>query len=238
MRHRDLSDIADVIHALQAEFDGWGVAGWTGRDLEPYLNRSERFNPLNGDERAEGHGYDGPWHTRATRPMFGYSKYFLDGMHTLGVPQTKDPHAISGISKGPVATGAWNLQVSQKSDGTRSHTGSAYLSDEILQKRPNLQLVVNASTHHVHMVGNEGNFTATGVWIVQNSKSQFERSGNVRLILRLQRRCISSEQDMLSYPRVQSSPRRYCSDQGSGLLPCSRHSISKRRSTRQESADD
>ncbi len=193
-----------------AEFDDWKVKGWSGKDMRPYFDRSERHVPAPSSGELElraksqhksvekhasspdnGHGYDGLWHTRSTKPIFGLSEPFLDAATQLGVPRVDDSHTESSLSsslKGPVATGAWNVQLSQKPDGTRHSTAMAYMSDELLLQRSNLQLVVDAEVNHVHVEQDESNekggdrpWHAKGVWVFQRGKAYYIRAKSVIL---------------------------------------------------------
>ena len=61
-----------------ADFDSWGVPGYTGSDLEPFFKRSQAHSHGLRTERADVYGYEGPWATRDMPQLFGFSKPFVE----------------------------------------------------------------------------------------------------------------------------------------------------------------
>lgn len=130
---------------IAAELADWNVPGWGGKELKPYYDMSEKHHQLPGEDRVDGHGYDGPWHTRVKVPTWGFAQQFLNAADRLGLTKLSDLHHVppkTGKEKieGPQAVGAFVPQLVQMKDGSRHHTGRAYLGNTVLESRFNLHV--------------------------------------------------------------------------------------------------
>lgn len=128
-----------------AELADWNVPGWGGKELKPYYDMSEKHHPLPGQDRVDGHGYGGPWHTRVKVPTYSFAEKFLNAADRLGLPKLFDPHRVPSTDgndklEGPQAVGTFIPQLVQMEDGSRHHTGRAYLPNTVLESRPNLHV--------------------------------------------------------------------------------------------------
>lgn len=125
-----------------SDYDEWerlGNAGWSFKDVLPYMNKAEGFNANPRDARdvlpaadlAE-HNLSGPWKTgyshvsEATR---AWAKSFV----SLGLPWVRDFNTKAGM------VGAGVLQTFIDPYGQRSSTAVAYLTPEVV-RRPNLKI--------------------------------------------------------------------------------------------------
>ncbi|KAK0551258.1 hypothetical protein OC845_002268 [Tilletia horrida] len=161
------------------EFDSWECKGWSGAELDKYFVNSETCHaePEHG-RLAPSRGTSGPWHVRIPLPTLGFNAPLLTAMDRLGIARTVDPHAYKN-GEGPVSTGSWTTQTSQKADGTRHHAGFAYLSEDVLRDRANLKLCIDAGVERVHLEREDGILRAKGVWVTQKGKVYYARSKHI-----------------------------------------------------------
>ena len=108
------------------DYDGWGVPGWGYRDLLPYFVKAEKQLQVSDLERHE------------------LCDAFIDAAASLGVPRNDD---FNGERQ--EGTGYYRATAHR---GRRRSTATAYLREA--EKRPNLQVEVNALVTKVLFEGN------------------------------------------------------------------------------------
>ena len=112
------------IRGNAADYDGWGVPGWTFDDLLPYFKLAE------DNERGEDehHGAGGPLPVGEGRSRNPLAQAFIDAAHTCGHPLNED-------FNGPAQDGVGWYQLTQRG-GARASAAVAYLHP--VADRPNL----------------------------------------------------------------------------------------------------
>lgn len=105
------------VRAVPADFDDWGVPGWSDADVLPYYRRSEHDLDVGGPR----HGDHGP--LRISRPsghlLAPTTEPFLAACEKLGHAEEPDKNAGAPPGAGPVPTNAV--------DGHRVSAATAYL---------------------------------------------------------------------------------------------------------------
>lgn len=146
------------IRGAAADFDGWGIPGWSWGELLPEFLRSER----NERGASELHGDAGPLYVSDDRSRNGMMSAFVDAAVAAGSPRNDD-------FNGPRQVGAGSFQLTQK-DGRRWSAADAYLHPAA--HRSNLTILTNAVVQRVEIVDG----LATGVGFVRYGQHRSVRA--------------------------------------------------------------
>jgi choline dehydrogenase len=128
------------IRGNRADYDGWGVPGWTYDDLLPYFLRAED----NERGASEYHGAGGPLTVSEGRSNNPMAKAFLDAAAEAGLDLNDD-------FNGPVQDGFGYYQVTQRG-GRRCSCAVAYLHPSL--GRENLHVETYFQAHRILFEGN------------------------------------------------------------------------------------
>src|SRR3954466_15688576 len=123
------------IRGHRADYDGWGVSGWSYDDLLPYFKRAE------DNERGEDefHGVGGPLPVSESRSKNVMCSAFVDAAVEAGQPRNDDFNAAT-------QDGFGLYQLTQRG-GMRASTAVAYLHP--VEERPNLTVMPYMLVHRV-----------------------------------------------------------------------------------------
>jgi len=137
------------IRGNPADYDGWGVPGWSYAELLPYFRRSE------DNERGESrfHGAGGPLAVSDGRSRNPMTEAFLVAAQEAG-------HQSNDDFNGAEQDGFGRYQVTCR-DGRRCSTAVAFLRPAL--DRPNLTVVTSGLVDRVVFTGSR----ATGVEVVE-----------------------------------------------------------------------
>ncbi|TBU23788.1 GMC oxidoreductase [Dichomitus squalens] len=150
---------ASIYHRCCPEdFNEWvalGAEGWSYADLNPFVQvsstvpltrlsrsryflKAEKFHPSSRHSRVNpaNHGAYGPWQTSYPSETAPINDYVIQACKELGMREIDD------INAGRGSLGVTQLPGTIDSDGRRSSTATAYLSDDVL-KRPNLTVATD-----------------------------------------------------------------------------------------------
>jgi choline dehydrogenase-like flavoprotein len=118
-----------------ADYDGWGMPGWTFDELLPYFKRSE------DNERGPSpyHGTGGPLAVSENRSGNPMSAAFVEAAVQAGFPANDD-------FNGPRQDGFGVYQLTQR-DGRRCSSATAYLHPAL--GRPNLTVETDLQVHRI-----------------------------------------------------------------------------------------
>ncbi|PIL26393.1 hypothetical protein GSI_12150 [Ganoderma sinense ZZ0214-1] len=144
-----------------SDFDQWvelGANGWSYKDLDPfvlkhiypevpltssliirrYFLKAEKFHPSpkHPGVNPADHGTSGPWETGFPSETAPINDYVIKACQELGMQNIYD------INAGRGSLGVTQLVGTLDSDGQRSSTATAYLTNDVLS-RPNLTYVVD-----------------------------------------------------------------------------------------------
>ena len=133
------------IRGQPEDFDGWGVPGWRFDDLLPYFKKSE--NQSRGADAW--HGAGGPLEVGDLPDRHELCDAFIEAAAALGIPRNPD-------FNGARQEGAGYYQATT-CKGRRCSAATGYLRPA--ERRPNLQVEVNAYASRILFTGNR----ATGV---------------------------------------------------------------------------
>jgi choline dehydrogenase len=132
------------IRGQREDYDGWGIPGWTFRDLLPYFKKSE--NQARGAD--DWHGAGGPLEV-GDLERHELCDAFIDSAAALGIPRNAD---FNGERQ--EGTGYYQANVCR---GRRCSSATGYL--RIAEKRPNLRVLVDTLVTGISFDGRR----ATGV---------------------------------------------------------------------------
>jgi choline dehydrogenase len=138
------------VRGHQADYDGWGIDGWSYADVLPYFHKMERRIGSNYDNT---YGTEGPLYIEDLRDPNPLTKAFLDA---CGEAKHKPLHEMNE----PDNTGYAQVPVTQHR-GRRWSAADAYLHP--VSKRPNLTVISNALVEKVVTTSTEDGPRATGV---------------------------------------------------------------------------
>ncbi len=138
------------VRGHRADYDGWGVDGWSYDEVLPYFHRIERRV---GTNYAGTYGTEGPLWIEELRDPNPLTRVFLDA---CGEADLKALHEMNE----PDNTGFSPTPVTQHR-GRRWSEADAYLHP--VRKRPNLTVITNALVERIHTVTGEDGPRATGV---------------------------------------------------------------------------
>jgi choline dehydrogenase-like flavoprotein len=136
------------IRGNRADYDGWGIPGWTFDEVLPYFVRAEHNARLSGPL----HGTAGPLHVEDRRYTHELSHAWVDAAVSWGLKPTDD-------FNGATQEGAGLYQVTCH-NGQRWSTADAYLRPAL--ERSNLTVRTDALVTRVLLDGT-GGIRATGV---------------------------------------------------------------------------
>jgi choline dehydrogenase len=126
------------IRGQPADFDGWGIPGWDFQSLLPYFRKSE--NQARGPDAW--HGAGGPLEV-SDLERHELCDAFIDSAAALGIPRNAD---FNGAAQ--EGTGYYQATTCR---GRRCSAATGYLRPA--QKRPNLQVKVNALATRIVLDG-------------------------------------------------------------------------------------
>src|SRR3954451_9710520 len=127
------------IRGNRADYDGWGVAGWTYDDLLPYFLRAED----NERGASEYHGAGGPLTVSEGRSRNPMAQAFLDAAAQAG-------YELNDDFNGPVQDGFGYYQLTQRG-GRRCSCAVAYLHPSL--GRDNLHVETYFQAHRILFEG-------------------------------------------------------------------------------------
>ncbi|HEV7647541.1 MAG TPA: GMC family oxidoreductase N-terminal domain-containing protein [Actinophytocola sp.] len=127
------------IRGNRADYDGWGVPGWSFDEVLPYFVRAEHNTRLAGPL----HGTDGPLHVEDRRYTHELSHAWVDAAVSWGLKPTDD-------FNGATQEGAGQYQVTCRS-GHRWSVADAYLRPAL--ERSNLTVRTDALVSRVLFAG-------------------------------------------------------------------------------------
>jgi choline dehydrogenase len=124
------------IRGCAADYDGWGLPGWSFKEVLPYFNRVERrVGP------GSAYGADGPLWIEELRSPSPITAAFLAACREIGIADQPDLN-------GPDNTGCSPTPVTQHR-GARRSAADAYLRPAM--RRPNLTVVTGASVDRLRI---------------------------------------------------------------------------------------
>jgi choline dehydrogenase len=127
---------------LPADFDGWGVPGWTWDDVLPHFRAIE--SDLDFDTPL--HGSDGPILVRRVSEFDGCTAAFVRSVGEAGYRWIDDLNGATLEEPLPIGVGAVPLNIN---GGTRVGPGGAYLQPAM--DRTNLTLLTNTRVGRVRL---------------------------------------------------------------------------------------
>ncbi len=114
---------------------GYGLPGWSFRDVLPYFKRAESWE----DGESALRGGDGPLQVRRTKALDPLYAAYIDAGVEAGHPHTDD---YNGAQQHGFAICQWTI-----SNGRRGSTSRTYLRPAL--KRPNLTVLTRAQTTRI-----------------------------------------------------------------------------------------
>jgi choline dehydrogenase len=128
-----------ALRGAPADYDAWGVPGWTFRELLPFFRRLE----ADADFADDWHGHDGPLFVRrfAREELTAVQRAVLQTAVAAGHPLVEDHNR-------PGAVGAGIAPMNSR-DGVRLSTALAYLAPA--RARPNLTVRPDALVDRVRL---------------------------------------------------------------------------------------
>ena len=151
------------IRGAAADYDGWGIPGWTYRDLLPYFLRAED----NARGASAYHATGGPLRVEDLRRRHRLTQAFLDSAAAAGLPANPDFNGAAQDGVGP-------YQVTQRG-GRRWSAADGYLRPAL--SRPNLTVRTDARVAGVLVAGGR----ATGVAYTLAGQDRVATAGEVVL---------------------------------------------------------
>lgn len=127
------------IRGNPADYDGWGIPGWSWADLLPYFLKGED----NERGASEWHGAGGPLPVSEQRSGNKIAKAWVEAAVQAGLPRNDD-------FNGPAQDGAGMYQVTQRG-GLRASAAAAYLHPAT--SRSNLTVLPHMLVHRVLFEG-------------------------------------------------------------------------------------
>eukprot|EP00903_Cladosiphon_okamuranus_P007876 g7613.t1 len=144
----------------EADYDTWGVDGWSGKDVLPYFKKAENNR---SKEKGEFHGKGGLMQVENARYMNPLTKMFFKACEQAGLSKNDDfndwSHSQEGFGR---------FQVAQ-SRGKRCSAASSYLKEAMGRK--NLDVETSAQITKI-LIENGG---ATGVEYVQDGEKRIAK---------------------------------------------------------------
>lgn len=166
------------VHASPKEYDDWealGNPGWNWRNLKPYFEKSENFQPIAGGDayirkayEESGHGYGGPLETTVSDDLCESNKLWNETWNNMGVK------SVPAGSSSPLGTQYTKSSISATA-GTRSSSVSSYYQPNM--HRRNLHLLTKAVVSKVNFTNTPDNLTATSVELMVARKRYTIQAG-------------------------------------------------------------
>ncbi|KAL2192960.1 GMC oxidoreductase-domain-containing protein [Corynascus similis CBS 632.67] len=143
--------------AQKSDFDAWGVPGWSGVDMLPYIKKTETYH---GKDEKGIHGYDGPIHvSRGSYNSERLENEFIASAAKLGWSEVEDVQDMETVN----AVGRAYRYISP--DGKRQDAATCYLHPLLNDgKHPNLHVLVETQAKRILFDNNR----AVGVEIRPN----------------------------------------------------------------------
>lgn len=138
-----------------SDYDSWatelGNPNWSYKQLIPYFKKSEQFHesplrPLTPAERSE-HGSTGPWQITYSQYTAPSTSEFIRASVENGIERVSD---FNNSVRGTL--GVSRFATFTTSDGWRSSTKTAWLTDDVL-KRKNLAVGVGCQVLRLEFEG-------------------------------------------------------------------------------------
>ncbi|MGC5011722.1 GMC family oxidoreductase [Streptosporangium sp. DT93] len=124
------------VRGHRADYDGWGVPGWSYEEVLPYFRRAERRS---GSNRGDVYGTDGPVHVSELRSPNPATALFLRACEEVGIGRLDELN-------GPSNEGCSPTPVTQHR-GRRCSSADAYLAPAA--GRPNLTVLTSSHVRRV-----------------------------------------------------------------------------------------
>jgi choline dehydrogenase len=138
------------VRGHRADYDGWGLDGWSYDDVLPYFHRIERRF---GSNTGNVYGTDGPLWIEELRDPNPLTKAFLDACGEANLKRLDEMNE-------PDNTGYSQVPVTQHR-GRRWSAADAYLHP--VMKRPNLTVITSALVERIVTSATDDGPCATGV---------------------------------------------------------------------------
>lgn len=138
------------------DYDEWerlGNSGWAFKDVEPFMRKSESFNPsIHPDQRLSydelnQHGQSGPWKIGYSH-IAPISKVFIDACAAVGFQKVRDLNSNKGIN------GVSQVQTFIDPQGQRSSAAVAYLTANVAS-RSNLKIASGQTVTRIIFEGSK-----------------------------------------------------------------------------------
>ncbi|KAI1842173.1 hypothetical protein JX266_011581 [Neoarthrinium moseri] len=130
----------------RADFDSWGMPGWSADDLIPYMKRAETYH---GEDSKGNHGMDGPIHiSQGTYSSKRSQDSFLEAAQRQGWRELADISDLESIN------GVQRAKRYVSLDGKRQDAAHQYLHPRLQDgEHPNLHVLVDTSVVRVTFEG-------------------------------------------------------------------------------------
>ena len=146
------------IRGCKADYDEWGLEGWSGEDMFRYMKKAETFHGKDWFQAAEQeHGTNGPLHTEP-HDAAPISKLVLEAMQDGGLPLIDDMFTTgdSGHACGHVPRTV--------NKGVRT-----FAADYLRGQKARIDMVVSTMVDKLVLEERSGELVATGVEVVDKT---------------------------------------------------------------------
>ncbi|EEH44360.1 uncharacterized protein PADG_00649 [Paracoccidioides brasiliensis Pb18] len=98
--------------ASAVDYDDWNTEGWTGKDMLPFLKKTERFQDDDLEVDKSLHGYNGPLSVSAggTFVQAPFQKAFFNACEQIGIKKVADLQDLKTAN----AVARWNMWIDGK----------------------------------------------------------------------------------------------------------------------------
>ncbi|KAI0406633.1 GMC oxidoreductase [Xylaria palmicola] len=151
------------IRGARADYDAWGVPGWSGDEFFKYMMKSEHFHPKPWfDAELQGHGDRGPLHTEP-RELAPISKLLLESFQSKGFAYDADmfTHGRTPHGCGHITRTHWR--------GYRS-TSASFVTEA--RKNGRLTIVTRSLVDRVVLEPSRDGWRAVAVDVVEHDSSR------------------------------------------------------------------
>ncbi|KAK4233157.1 alcohol oxidase [Achaetomium macrosporum] len=134
--------------AQKADFDSWGVPGWSSADMLPYLKKLETYH---GQDEKDVHGHEGPIHvSRGSYSSRRLEDEFIAAAAKVGWPEVQDVQDLEAVN----AVGRAYRYISP--EGKRQDAATCYLQPLLNDgKHPNLHVLVESQVKRILIDNNK-----------------------------------------------------------------------------------
>ncbi|OCT45018.1 putative GMC oxidoreductase [Cladophialophora carrionii] len=147
------------IRGCRADYDDWGLQGWTGEDMFRCMKKAETFHGTDWFRAAEGeHGTNGPLHVEPHK-LAPISNRVLESMQDQGLPFVDDM-----FTTGQPAHGCGHVPRTVH-EGVRSYSPAFLKGHE-----SEVDIVTNATVDKIVLEQRDGAVVATGVALIDGSR--------------------------------------------------------------------